>query len=61
MIDPSARNLTAGDLRAVFLPGLGMLGASLRHRGEELLGRLDAPNTGVTLRSIKDWEERRNL
>jgi aldose 1-epimerase len=41
MIDPSARTLTAGDLRAVFLPGLGMLGASLRHRGEELLGRLD--------------------
>jgi aldose 1-epimerase len=41
MIDPSARTLTAGDLRAVFLPGLGMLGASLRHHGEELLGRLD--------------------
>jgi aldose 1-epimerase len=41
MIDSSARTLTAGDLRAVFLPGLGMLGASLRHRGEELLGRLD--------------------
>lgn len=41
MIDPSARTLAAGDLRAVFLPGLVMLGASLRHRGEELLGRLD--------------------
>jgi aldose 1-epimerase len=41
MIDPSARTLIAGDLRAVFLPGLGMLGASLRHHGEELLGRLD--------------------
>jgi aldose 1-epimerase len=40
-IDPSARILAAGDLRAVFLPGLGMLGASLRHRGEELLGRVD--------------------
>jgi aldose 1-epimerase len=41
MIDPSARTLIAGDLRAVFLPGLGMLGASLRHHDEELLGRLD--------------------
>jgi len=41
MIDPSARTLVAGELRAVFLPGLGMLGASLRHRGEELLGRVD--------------------
>ena len=41
MIDPSARTLAAGDLRAVFLPGFGMLGASLRHRGEELLGRVD--------------------
>jgi aldose 1-epimerase len=41
MIDPSARTLAAGDLRAVFLPRLGMLGASLRHRGEELLGLVD--------------------
>jgi aldose 1-epimerase len=41
MINPSARTLTAGDLSAVFLPGLGMLGASLRHRGEELLGLVD--------------------
>ena len=29
--------LAAGDLEATFLPELGMLGASLRHRGEELL------------------------
>lgn len=42
MIDPFARTLAAGDLRAVFLPSLGMLGASLCHRGEELLGRVDA-------------------
>jgi hypothetical protein len=27
----------------------------------ESLTAPDAPNTGVTLRSIKDWEERRNL
>ncbi len=41
MLDAAARTLVAGNLRAVFLPDLGMLGASLRHRGEELLGRID--------------------
>lgn len=40
-LDPGARLLQEGDLRAVFLPGRGMLGASLLHRGEELLGRVD--------------------
>lgn len=40
-LDPSARTLAAGELEAVFLPGRGMLGASLRHRGEELLGCVD--------------------
>ena len=39
--DPSARALIAGDLEAVFLPGRGMLGASLRHRGVEMLGRVE--------------------
>jgi aldose 1-epimerase len=33
--------LIAGDLEATFLPGMGMLGASFRHRGEELLRRLE--------------------
>jgi aldose 1-epimerase len=32
-----AVTLAAGELEATFLPGLGLLGASLRHRGEELL------------------------
>ena len=41
MLDHSARTLVAGELEAVFLPDRGMLGASLRHRGEELLGRID--------------------
>src|SRR5260221_578962 len=36
----AARALAAGDLEAVFLPGHGMLGASLRHRGVELLRRV---------------------
>jgi aldose 1-epimerase len=39
--DPSARTLVAGDLEAVFLPGRGMLGASLRHLGVEMLGRVE--------------------
>jgi aldose 1-epimerase len=39
--DPSARTLTAGDLEAVFLPRHGMLGASLRHRGVEILRRVE--------------------
>lgn len=37
----SARSLIAGDLNAVFWPGSGMLGVSLRHRGAELLRRID--------------------
>src|SRR3954471_24389988 len=31
--------LTAGDLEATFVPDAGMVGSSLRHRGEELLGQ----------------------
>src|SRR4030095_15260328 len=38
---PSAHTLLAGDLEAVFLPGHGMLGASLRHRGVEILRRVE--------------------
>jgi aldose 1-epimerase len=36
-----AHRLASGDLEAVFLPGLGMLGASLTHRGVELLRRVE--------------------
>ena len=39
--DPSAVNVTAGDLQARFIPAYGMLGISLRHRGDELLRRID--------------------
>jgi aldose 1-epimerase len=39
--DPAATTLTAGDLEARFLPGFGMLGVSLRHKGVEILRRLD--------------------
>jgi aldose 1-epimerase len=41
MNDPAAATLVAGDLEAVFLPSFGMLGASLRHKGVEILRRLD--------------------
>ena len=34
-----AVKLTDGDLAATFVPQLGMIGASLEHRGEELLGQ----------------------
>ena len=45
--DPTACSLSAGDLEAIFLPGHGMLGASLRHRGEELLGRVQDLKTAA--------------
>jgi aldose 1-epimerase len=38
--DPYACTLVAGDIEAVFLPAHGMLGASLRHRGAEILRRV---------------------
>ncbi len=41
MSSPPTRILTAGDLRAEFWPAAGMLGASLRFRGVELLRRID--------------------
>ena len=37
----AAHTMVAGDLEAVFLPGCGMLGVSLRHQGSELLRRLE--------------------
>jgi aldose 1-epimerase len=40
-VNAAACTLIAGDLEAVFLPARGMLGASLRHRGEQLLRRVD--------------------
>jgi aldose 1-epimerase len=39
--DSFACTLAAGDLTAIFLPGRGMLGASFRHRGAEILRRVD--------------------
>src|SRR5438094_1615535 len=39
--EASARTLVAGDLEAVFLPDHGMLGAALRHKGVEILRRVE--------------------
>jgi aldose 1-epimerase len=41
MADAPSLSIGGGDLRAVFWPGSGLLGVSLRFRGEELLRRLD--------------------
>ncbi len=41
MSSPSTHLLTAGDLQAIFLPAAGMLGASFRFRGVDLLRRVD--------------------
>ena len=38
--DAEACTLIAGDLEAVFLPSWGMLGASLRHKGVQILRRV---------------------
>jgi aldose 1-epimerase len=40
-VDSAAFTLIAGDLEAVFLPAWGMLGASLRHRGTQILRRVN--------------------
>ena len=41
LVDPSAHTLVAGDLAAVFLSSHGMLGASLRYQGVEILRRVE--------------------
>jgi aldose 1-epimerase len=58
-----AVTLAAGRLEASFLPGLGLLGTSLRHRGEELLalpggveGYRDGHVTGLPL--LAPWANR---
>ncbi len=45
--DSAACTLIAGDLEAVFLPAQGMLGASLRHKGAEILRRVDDLRTAA--------------
>ena len=45
--DPPAVEIVTGDLKARFLPAFGMLGVSLRHRGAELLRRVDDLDTAA--------------
>jgi len=59
----AAVTLTAGELEATFLPGLGLLGSSLRHQGEELLalpggvaGYRDGHVTGLPI--LAPWANR---
>ena len=44
---PSAVEITAADLQARFLPAYGMLGVSLRHRGAEILRRVEDLDTAA--------------
>ena len=60
--EPSV-TIAAGELEATFLPGLGLLGTSLRHRGEELLalpggvaGYRDRNVTGLPI--LAPWANR---
>ena len=39
--DATACTIGGGELHAIFLPAHGMLGASLRHKGTEILGRVE--------------------
>jgi aldose 1-epimerase len=56
--------LAAGDLEATFLPRYGMLGASLRHRGEEILRRVEdlenaaAKGSTVGIPLLHPWANR---
>lgn len=49
--DTSPRALVAGDLEAIFLPGYGMLGASLRHQSVEMLRRVEDLEVAAANRS----------
>src|SRR5713101_2815520 len=63
--DPSAHTLVAGALEAVFLPAHGMLGASLRHRGVEILRRVEdleaaaARGSSAGIPLLHPWANRR--
>ena len=46
-LSTAACTLTAGDLEAVFLPAQGMLGASLRHSGVQVLRRVNDLQTAA--------------
>jgi len=47
--DPTTTQIASGDTEAIFVPGHGMLGISLRHKGVEFLRRLDDLKTYAAL------------
>jgi len=64
--DPSATRIAAGETEAVFLPGHGMLGISLRHKGIEYLRRIEelkifaAKNLTAGIPFLFPWANRLN-
>src|SRR2546423_13213545 len=60
---PAVR-LTDGDLSATFVPRLGMIGASLEHRGEALLGQrnglaaYEAKGSTIGIPLLSPWANR---
>jgi aldose 1-epimerase len=47
--DPTTTRIASGETEAVFVPGHGMLGISLRHKGVEFLRRIDDLKTYAAL------------
>ncbi len=55
MKDAPVHRLVAGDLEVVFLPGHGMLGASVRYQGAELFRRVEGhDDTSILFGKRKD-------
>src|SRR3712207_4042914 len=61
---PAVRLGSAGGLEAIFAPGVGMVGCSLRHRGDELLGqrgglaRYEATGSTFGIPLLHPWANR---
>jgi len=63
--EADSRILATGDLKAVFLPGRGMLGASFKHQNVELLRRIEdlpaaaAKGSTAGIPLLHPWANRR--
>ena len=56
--DAPVHRLVAGDLEVAFLPGHGMLGASVRYQGVKFLRRVEGrDDTSILLGKRKDRTE----
>src|SRR5665811_256033 len=62
--DPTTTRIVSGDTEAIFVPGHGMLGISLRHKAVEFLRRIDdlktyaALNRTAGIPSLFPWANR---